>query len=138
MIKAHNITLTIFVFIYIPPIYIFWKSSPLPQSIVYFISTHTIKSHNKIIPKSTPKSPTILPQNHSNPTNKSHTPPNHPFHPNNTTPLLQIKSPSYTHTPISNIITLSRPHIQHLHTPNNLLLTRIFPLHNTINITHYT
>ena len=70
MIKAHKITLTFFVFIYIPPIYIFWKSSPLPQSIVYFISTHTIKSHNKIIPQNPP---TTLPKNHSNLTNKSHT-----------------------------------------------------------------
>ena len=60
VIKAHKITLTFFVFIYIAPIYIFWKSSPLPQSIVYFISTHTIKSHNKIIPK-IPK----IPQQHS-------------------------------------------------------------------------
>ena len=46
VIKAHNITLTIFVFIYIAPIYIFWKSLPLPQSIVYFISTHTTKSYS--------------------------------------------------------------------------------------------
>ena len=61
MIKTHKITLTFIVFIYIPPIYIFWKSSPLPQSIVYFISTHTTKSHNKIIPQKYPK----IPQQHS-------------------------------------------------------------------------
>ena len=47
MIKAHNITLTIYVYKYIAPIYIFWKFSPFPQCIVYLISTHTTKSHNK-------------------------------------------------------------------------------------------
>ena len=141
MIKPHNIILTFFVFIYIPPIYIFWKSSPLPQSIVHFISTHTIKSHNKIIP-----------QNHSNLTNKSHTSPlqSHlsqhiPSHKSNIiTPLITpfIQHPYFKsnplHTPIyipiSNIITLITS--ISLTPPNTPLSTRIFPLHNTINILH--
>ena len=154
LIKTHNITLTFFVFIYIPPIYIFWKSSPLPQSIVYFISTHTIKSHNKI-KHYPPLSPIPLPSlsytiiltipliTHLNSTPIQY---NHPFHPNNTTPHFKQSSPTLTKYLIkSSLYTHIYPHIKHIHTitsiyntPNTLLLTRIFPLHNTINITHYT
>ena len=55
VIKPHKIILTFFVYKYIAPIYIFWKSSPLPQSIVYFISTHTTKSYPKIPQQHSPK-----------------------------------------------------------------------------------
>ena len=112
VIKKHNIILTIFVFIYIPLIYIFWKSSPLPQSIVYFISTHTTKSHNKITQQNhTPKSPKI-PKNHSNLTNKSHTSPlTIPPITTYTFSLIQynypFNHPFYTHI---------YPHIQYNHT----------------------
>ena len=119
MIKTHKITLTFFVFIYIAPIYIFWKSSPLPQSIVYFISTHTTKSHNKIIPQKYPKIPqqhspkiTLISQiNLTLPPLQSYLSQHIPSHKYNIiTPLITlfIHSPP---SPISNTFTLSRPYI---------------------------
>ena len=101
VIKTHNIILTFFVFIYIPPIYIFWKSSPLPQSIVYFISTHTIKSYNKI---TLINSPTTFPQNHSNLTNKSHT-----------SPLTILPITTYTFS----LIQYNHPFNHPFYTPHN-------------------
>ena len=133
MIKAHNITLTIFVFIYIPPIYIFWKSSPLPQSIVYLISTHTTKSSHKIIPK-VPQNPqqhspkiTLISQiNLTLPPLQSYLSQHIPSHQSNIiTPLITL----FIHSPILpiyNIITLSRPYIQHPH-PNNPSLNSHIP-----------